>query len=365
MTMAPILDGVSSLSFRLEGVEQVVPYEYIRELLGLQKRAPEQVDVHGGTLEGFWSMIAGEAHWQRNSIQNPIIQVFHSWMCKRILGRMRETKITDMEVNWLYSDLIARKTIDPTHLMINRWCFQTTSGSRDIGSGCYLSMLAISLIPGITRNPEHLLVGTSLGIEYMKQGKNISGDERGGFKVVKVNLPLPDGRLRLFLEGKEDWLEEGLLVPAKKNKRGRIIEEGSSAAQEGGAQQNYVPPFGGILAPPSYYGGVLMQAWGSGAAMPSPNFTVPNVAFAEPYAHIPQPQQSVAIIGGYAARNMQNIIAIQTNANQMGGGNANITYELGRLHLAPPGQFIGGVVQSYYEKGYNNQDYQYQPPTED
>jgi hypothetical protein len=29
MTMAPIRDeGVSSLSFRLEGVQQVVPYEY-------------------------------------------------------------------------------------------------------------------------------------------------------------------------------------------------------------------------------------------------------------------------------------------------------------------------------------------------
>jgi hypothetical protein len=62
--------------FRLEGVEQVVPYEYIRELLGFQKGAPEQVDVHGGTLEGFWSMIAGEAHQQRNSIRDPIIQVF-------------------------------------------------------------------------------------------------------------------------------------------------------------------------------------------------------------------------------------------------------------------------------------------------
>jgi hypothetical protein len=37
----------------------------------------------------------------------------------------------------------------------------------------------------------------------MKQGKYISGDERGGFKVAKVNLPLPDGRLRLFLEGKK------------------------------------------------------------------------------------------------------------------------------------------------------------------
>jgi hypothetical protein len=106
-----------------------------------------------------------------------------------------------------------------------------------------------------------------------------------------------------------------------------------------------------------------MQAWGSGAAMPPPNFVVPNIAFAEPYAHLPQPQQSVAIIGGYIARNMQNSAAIQTNANQMGEGNANIAYELGRLHLAPLEQFITGAVQSYYEHGYNNQDYQYQPPT--
>jgi hypothetical protein len=45
---------------------------------------------------------------------------------------------------------------------------------------------------------------------------------------------------------------------------------------------------------------------------PPPNYVVPNVAFAEPYAHFPQPQQSVAIIGGYTARNMQNNVAIQT-----------------------------------------------------
>jgi hypothetical protein len=159
---------------------------------------------------------------------------------------------------------------------------------------------------------------------------------RGGFKVAKVNLPLSDRRLRLFLEGMEDWLEEGLLVLAKKkNKRGRIIGESSSTAQEGGAQQNYVPPSGGIPAPSSYYGDVPMQAWGSGAAMPPPNFAVPNIAFAEPYAHLPQPRQTVAIIGGYAARNMKNIAAIQTNANQMGEGNANIAYELGCLHLVP------------------------------
>jgi hypothetical protein len=73
--------------------------------------------------------------------------------------------------------------------------------------------------------------------------------------VAKVNLPLPDPRLRLFIQGKEDWLEEGLLVPARKNKRGRIVGEGASSTQEGGAQPNYVPPFGGIPTPPSYYGG--------------------------------------------------------------------------------------------------------------
>jgi hypothetical protein len=288
MTMAPILDeGVPSLSFCLEGVQQVVPYEYIRELLGLQKGAPKKVDVPEGMLDGFWNLIFGEAHQQRNSIRNPIIQVFHSWMCKRIMGRMRETKVTDTELNWLYSALIARQPIDPSYLMINRWCCEATSGSGDIGSGCYLSMLAISLRPGISRNPEHLLPGTSLGFEYLKQGKYISGDERGGFHVAKVNLPLSDPRLRLFIQGKEVWLEEGLLVPAKKNKRGRIVEEGSSSAQEGGAQQNYVSPFGGIPTPPSYYGGPSTQARGSGAAMPPQNYVVPNVTFAEPYAQYP------------------------------------------------------------------------------
>jgi hypothetical protein len=226
-------------------------------------------------------------------------------------------------------------------------------------------MLAISLRLGIPRNPEHLLPGTSLGFEYMKQGKYISGDEIGGFKVAKVNLPLPDGRLRLFIQGKEDWLEEGLLVPARKNKRGRIVGEGSSSAQEGGAQQNYVPPYEGIPTPPSYYRGPPMQAWGSGAAMPPQNYVVPNVTFVEPYAQFPQPQQSVAIIGGYAARNMQNIVSIQFNTSQLGEGNANITYKLGCLHLAPLDQFVGGDVQSYYEQGYNHQDYQYQPLAED
>jgi hypothetical protein len=71
ITMVHILDeGVPSFSFRLEGVEQVVPYD-IKELLGFKKGALEQVDMHGGTLECFWSMFAGGAHQQRNSIRTP------------------------------------------------------------------------------------------------------------------------------------------------------------------------------------------------------------------------------------------------------------------------------------------------------
>jgi hypothetical protein len=56
-------------------------------------------------------------------------------------------------------------------------------------------------------------------------------------------------------------------------------------AQEGGAQQNYVPPFG-ITDLPSYYGDVPMQAWGRCSHAPT-IFVVPNIAFAEPYAHLP------------------------------------------------------------------------------
>jgi hypothetical protein len=146
-------------------------------------------------------------------------------------------------------------------------------------------------------------------------------------------------------------LEEGILVPAKKNKRGRIIEEGSSSAQKGGAQQNYVPPFGGIPTPPSYYGGPTIQVWGSGPAMPSQNYVVPKVTFAEPYTQYPQPQQSMAIIRGYAARNMQNVAAIQSNAAQLGEGNANIVYELGRLHLVPPINSLEGMSKPTTSKG--------------
>jgi hypothetical protein len=47
MTIAPILDdGVQSLSFRLEGVQQVVPYEHVRELLGSIREVRRKLTCH-------------------------------------------------------------------------------------------------------------------------------------------------------------------------------------------------------------------------------------------------------------------------------------------------------------------------------
>jgi hypothetical protein len=64
-------------------------------------------------------------------------------------------------------------------------------------------------------------------------------------------------------------------------------------------------------------------------------------------------------------RKHANVAAIQSNATQLGEGNANIAYEPRSLHLVLPDQFVGGDVQTYYDQGYNYQDYQYQPPAED
>jgi hypothetical protein len=59
----------------------------------------------------------------------------------------------------------------------------------------------------------------------------------------------------------------------------------------------------------------------------------------------------VAIIGGYAARNMQIIAAIQTNENQMGEGNANTAFELGGLHLAPSDNSLEEQCNPIMSKG--------------
>jgi hypothetical protein len=47
----------------------------------------------------------GEAPKGRKSAKKQYNRIFHTWMSKRILGRTKETKVTDMRFNWLYAGL--------------------------------------------------------------------------------------------------------------------------------------------------------------------------------------------------------------------------------------------------------------------
>jgi len=126
-------------------------------------------------------------------------------MSKRILGRMRETKVTDLELNWMYAALVKKQAIDPTFKMINRWCCEAMSGSGEIGSGCYLTMIALAINHSIVCNPKFYMKGVEFGIEAMKQGHYIGGDEKKGFKIANTDISLPDERFKLFKVGRKDW----------------------------------------------------------------------------------------------------------------------------------------------------------------
>lgn len=106
--------------------------------------------------------------------------------------------------------------------MIERWLCEATSGTKEIGSGCYLTMVALSLNPRIEPSYEFYMKGSAFGIEAMKQGHYIGGDEKKAFKIANANISLPDERLKLFTMG-------------RMNERGKHVEETSTpSGKEGG-----------------------------------------------------------------------------------------------------------------------------------
>jgi hypothetical protein len=82
---------------------------------------------------------------------------------RKDFGENERAKITNTDLNWLYSALIAKQPIDPTHLMINRLC----CGNIEFGRywfGVLPLHVGYLFETGYTRNPKHLLPGTSLGL---------------------------------------------------------------------------------------------------------------------------------------------------------------------------------------------------------
>jgi hypothetical protein len=66
------------------------------------------VDVHGGTCEVFLEYDRGRSVETKKFYPEPHHPRVSLMDVQKDFGKIRETKITNMELNWLYSALISR-----------------------------------------------------------------------------------------------------------------------------------------------------------------------------------------------------------------------------------------------------------------
>ena len=144
---------------------------------------------------------------------------------------MRESKVTDQELNWMYAALVKKQVMDPTYIMVDRWVCEASSSTGEVGSGCYLTLIAQAMNPELGVIQKYYVPGRDMGIEHLRQGHYIGGDEKKGFIIFETNISLPDQRLKLFTRGRTDWRVENVGAKVKKTKRGRSIEGTSESAQ--------------------------------------------------------------------------------------------------------------------------------------
>lgn len=372
-------EEVECLKFRIKDKEYFISYSGIEQVLGFIRGAPELVDIQEGELDEFWEKIGVDANRVRKSISNITLRIFHSWMSKRILGRMREHKVTDRELNWLYSGLVKKQRINPTYIMIDRWTCEAISGTGDVGSGCYLTQIAHVVTGGLRGIPRFYLKGVAMDIEHLKRGHYIGGNEKKGYTVAETEITLPDPRLKLFTPGRTHWKDEHISKKWKKNKRGNIV--GGSTSQQANEEQTNFPPHtetcrsafqhepsgqGDPQGWGSSTGAHQGQAWGYGMYPPPPppsNYGYPpphqgvfiNLSFGSAFHHLPQPEQGMRIMGAYATRNEQNINAIRSHTSHLENGTAGMIYEMGRLGITRPDQYEG-AYHNFFEQGYNARD---------
>ena len=77
-------------------------------------------------------------------------------------------------------------------------------------------------------NPElgviqkYYVPGRDMGIEHLRQGHYIGGDEKKGFTISEMDIYLPNQRLKLFARGRTDWRVENIGAKVKKIKRRKV-----------------------------------------------------------------------------------------------------------------------------------------------
>ena len=91
--------------------------------------------------------------------------------------------------------------------------------------------------PGLGVIQKYYVLGRDIGIEHLREGHYIGGDEKKGFTIS-----LPDQRLKLFARGMTDWRVENVGAKVKKTKRGRLIEGTSASAQQENLEVKLPPP---------------------------------------------------------------------------------------------------------------------------
>ena len=84
--------------------------------------------------------------------------------------------------------------------------------------------------------------GRDIGIENLRPGHYIGGDEKKGFTISEMDISLPDQRLKLFTRVRTDWRVENIGAKVKKTKRGKLIEGTSASTQQEDLEVNLPPP---------------------------------------------------------------------------------------------------------------------------
>jgi len=239
--------------------------------------------------------------------------------------------------------------IDLTYIMVERWICEASSVTREVGSGCYLTMIARAMNPGLRVIQKYYVSRRDIGIEHLRQDHYI-GDEKKGFTISEMDISLPDQRLKLFARGRTDWRVENIGKKVRKSKRGRLIEETSASSQQEDLEVDLPPPSSAYWSNEcqgassgqeypegwtSQYEGNQDQAWGHAAAAPPPfsNYgysppsyqgEMPDPSFGAQYFDLPRPEQGLRIMGVYARRNIQDIDAIWRHTSQLEDGTTKI-----------------------------------------
>ena len=61
-----------------------------------------------------------------------------------------------------------------------------------------LTMIARAMNPRLRVIQKYYVPGREIGIEHLRQGHYIGGDEKKGFTISEMDISLPDQRLKLF-----------------------------------------------------------------------------------------------------------------------------------------------------------------------